>query len=205
MAGSSDWTVSSQMEKTGSGTLVVTRTGGTAGNGAPVIEGGSLGVTGDMADAEKSKQLAGKLRTDGDKTWTSSLTLQSNDLLNGALKTNAPPEAPASGTFRPSRTSSWVNGKEEAGSGQGYGATKEKPIGLRIRLKASFDVSTLPRPARVIAIALQRYGMILADNGSSGYISGFSNPLFNDDALHLLNRIKGQDLEVVDTSTLRNG
>jgi hypothetical protein len=47
--------------------------------------------------------------------------------------------------------------------------------------------------------------MILADNGSSGYISGFSNPLFNDSALHLLNRIKGQDLEVVDTSTLRNG
>ena len=79
------------------------------------------------------------------------------------------------------------------------------PMGLRIRLKASFDVSTLPRPARVIAIALQRYGMILADNGSSGYISGFSNPLFNDDALHQLNRIKGQDLEVVDTSTLRNG
>ena len=42
-----------------------------------------------------------------------------------------------------------------------------------------------------------------ADNGSAGYISGFSNPLFNDDALHTLNQIKGQDLEVVDTSKLR--
>ena len=50
-------------------------------------------MTGDMADAETSKQLAGKLRTDGDKTWTRSLTLQSNDLLNGALKTNARPSA----------------------------------------------------------------------------------------------------------------
>lgn len=92
--------------------------------------------------------------------------------------------------------------RHDAGSGS---CAKLPPMGLRIRLKASFDVSTLPRPARVIAIALQRYGMILADNGSAGYISGFSNPLFNDAALHELNQIKGQDLEVVDTSTLRNG
>ena len=47
--------------------------------------------------------------------------------------------------------------------------------------------------------------MILADNGSSGYISGFSNPLFNDDALHQLNQITGQDLEVVDTTGFTNG
>ena len=76
---------------------------------------------------------------------------------------------------------------------------------LRVRLKASFNVNSLPRPARVIATALQRYGMILADNGSPWYIQGFSNPLFNDSALHELDRITGADLEVVDTSTLRNG
>ena len=57
----------------------------------------------------------------------------------------------------------------------------------------------------MIAIALQRYGMILADNGSPWYISGFSNPLFNDDALHQLDQITGADFEVVNTSTLRNG
>jgi hypothetical protein len=57
----------------------------------------------------------------------------------------------------------------------------------------------------VIGTALKRYGMIVADNGSPWYISGFSNPLFNDSALHLLNRIHGSDLEVVDTSALRNG
>jgi hypothetical protein len=79
------------------------------------------------------------------------------------------------------------------------------PMGLRVRLKASFTVSSLPRPARVIAVALKRYGMIIADNGSPWYISGFSNPLFNDDALHQLDKITGADFEVVDTSTLRNG
>jgi hypothetical protein len=79
------------------------------------------------------------------------------------------------------------------------------PMGLRVRLKASFNVNSLPRPARVIAIALQRYGMIVADNGSPWYISGFSNPVFNDDALHQLDKITGADFEVVNTSTLRNG
>jgi hypothetical protein len=79
------------------------------------------------------------------------------------------------------------------------------PMGLRVRLRASFVVSSLPRPARVIAVALKRYGMIVADNGSPWYISGFSNPLFNDDALHQLDRITGADFEVVNTKTLRNG
>jgi hypothetical protein len=92
--------------------------------------------------------------------------------------------------------------RHDAGSGS---CGRLPPMGLRVRLKASFDVNSLPRPARVIAIALQRYGMILADNGSPWYIQGFSNPLFNDSALHELDRITGADLEVVDTSTLRNG
>jgi hypothetical protein len=113
-------------------------------------------------------------------------------LIDHALRFTAPHTC--SGHIYPAR--------HDAGSGS---CANWPPMGLRIRLKASFDVNSLPRPARVIAIALQRYGMILADNGSSGYISGFSNPLFNDDALHTLNQIKGQDLEVVDTSTLRDG
>jgi hypothetical protein len=92
--------------------------------------------------------------------------------------------------------------RHEAGHGS---CATLPPMGLRVRLKASFAVSSLPRPARVIAVALKRYGMILADNGSPWYISGFSNPVFNDDALHQLDRITGADLEVVDTSTLRNG
>ncbi len=78
-------------------------------------------------------------------------------------------------------------------------------MGQRFRLKAGVKIDDLPRQARVIATALKRYGMIVADNGSPWYISGFSNPLFNDSALHLLNRIHGSDLEVVDSSGLRNG
>ena len=78
-------------------------------------------------------------------------------------------------------------------------------MGLRVRLKASFDLSQLSPQARVVAVALQRYGMILADNGSPWYVSGASDPSFNDDDLRTLSRITGADLEVVDTSTLRNG
>jgi hypothetical protein len=91
--------------------------------------------------------------------------------------------------------------RHDAGSGTS-GALP--PMGLRVRLKASFDVSKLSPQARVIAIALQRYGMILADNGSPWYISGASNRSFNDGDLHTLDLITGRDLEVVDTSGLVN-
>ena len=79
------------------------------------------------------------------------------------------------------------------------------PMGLRVRLKASYDTSGLSPHARVIAEALKRYGMILADNGSPWYITGQSDPRFDDDVLHELDVITGRDLEVVDTSGLVNG
>ncbi len=74
------------------------------------------------------------------------------------------------------------------------------PMGLRVRLKASVDISGYGRQARVVLQALKTYGMILADNGSPWYISGASNPHFNDDDLHALGRITGADFEVVDAS-----
>jgi hypothetical protein len=76
------------------------------------------------------------------------------------------------------------------------------PMGLRVRLKASVDISHLPYQARVVAEALKRYGLILADNGSPWYISGAPNPRWNNDALHQLDQLTGQDFEVVDTSSL---
>jgi hypothetical protein len=76
------------------------------------------------------------------------------------------------------------------------------PMGLRVRLKASVKISGLPYQARVVAQALKRYGMILADNGSPWYISGAPNPHWSNDALHLLDRLTGRDFEVVDTSSL---
>jgi hypothetical protein len=79
------------------------------------------------------------------------------------------------------------------------------PMGLRVRLKASFSTAGLSPHARVIAEALKRYGMILADNGSPWYITGVSDPGFDDDVLHELDIVTGRDLEVVDTSGLVNG
>lgn len=76
------------------------------------------------------------------------------------------------------------------------------PMGLRVRLKASVDISRLPRQARVVARALKRYGMILADDGSPWFISGAPSPHWHDSALHELDRLHGRDFEVVDTRSL---
>jgi len=77
------------------------------------------------------------------------------------------------------------------------------PMGLRLRLKASVDISGFPRQARVVLQALKTYGMILADNGSSWYITGAPSPGWSNDDLHTLGRITGSDFEVVDTSSLQ--
>jgi hypothetical protein len=79
------------------------------------------------------------------------------------------------------------------------------PMGLRLRLRGDYPVQHLPRQARVIAIAMQRYGIIVADNGTEWFVQGASNAHFNDDGLHRLNEITKSDFVVVDTSTLRNG
>ncbi len=79
------------------------------------------------------------------------------------------------------------------------------PMGLRIRLKASVDISRFGPQARVILRALQLYGMILADNGSPLYVTGAPSTGWDDDDLHDLHQINGDDFEVVDTSALRNG
>jgi hypothetical protein len=73
------------------------------------------------------------------------------------------------------------------------------PMGLRVRLKASFDTSGFPRQARIVLEALKRYGMILADNGSNWYIGGAPDPRWSNDDLHTLQRVTGKDFEVVAT------
>ena len=77
------------------------------------------------------------------------------------------------------------------------------PMGLRVRLTASFDVRPFPRQARIVLTALKRYGMIVADNGPSWYISGAPSPGWSNEQLHTLARVKGSSFEVVDTSSLR--
>jgi hypothetical protein len=77
------------------------------------------------------------------------------------------------------------------------------PMGLRVRLKASVDTSRFPRQARVVLVALERYGMILADNGAPWYVGGVPDPRWSNDDLHTLHRLTGRDFEVVDASSLR--
>jgi hypothetical protein len=77
------------------------------------------------------------------------------------------------------------------------------PMGLRVRLKASFDTAGFPPQTRVVLQALKLYGMILADNGSPWYISGAPDPRWSNDDLHSLGRLTGADFQVVDTSHLR--
>ena len=77
------------------------------------------------------------------------------------------------------------------------------PMGLRVRLKASYPIAGFPRQARVVLQALKRYGMILADHGSSWYITGAPDPRWSNDQLRTLHRVPGSAFEVVDTSSLR--
>jgi hypothetical protein len=79
------------------------------------------------------------------------------------------------------------------------------PMGLRLRLRASVDISGYPAQARVLLQALKTYGMILADNGSAFFISGAPDPGWDDDAMHTIGAIKGSDFEVVDTTGFVNG
>ncbi len=79
------------------------------------------------------------------------------------------------------------------------------PMGLRVRLKASVDISGMPHDAKVVAQALKTYGMMLADNGSDWYVSGAPDARWNDDVNSALKQLHGSDFEVVDTTRLVPG
>ena len=78
------------------------------------------------------------------------------------------------------------------------------PMGLRLRLGASYDVSQLTGQARVIAVAMQQYGLIVADNGSNWFFQGAPSPNWDDDDLNQLKDIPGSAFEVVDTGVIRS-
>ncbi len=71
------------------------------------------------------------------------------------------------------------------------------PMGTRVRLKASFNISGYSPAMRVVLTAMKKYGMILADNGSNWYVSGAPDMRWSDDELHTLSAVKGSDFEVV--------
>ncbi|MBX6313643.1 MAG: hypothetical protein IRY99_12105 [Isosphaeraceae bacterium] len=71
------------------------------------------------------------------------------------------------------------------------------PMGLRVRLKAAFDISGFPPAARVILTALKQYGMFLADNGANWFLSGAPDRRWDNEALASLKQVKGHNFEVV--------
>ncbi|HYM19391.1 MAG TPA: T9SS type A sorting domain-containing protein [Candidatus Kapabacteria bacterium] len=94
----------------------------------------------------------------------------------------------------------WITpARHEAGTND----THYPPMGLRLRMKASYDISSVSGQSKIILQALKKYGMILADNGSSWFISGTSNPLWDDNDLNQLKKIPGSAFEVVYTGPIK--
>jgi hypothetical protein len=71
------------------------------------------------------------------------------------------------------------------------------PMGLRLRLKADFSLAGFHGQALVILRALKRYGLIVADNGSSWYITGAPSPGWKDEDLDQLKTVPGSAFEAV--------
>lgn len=86
--------------------------------------------------------------------------------------------------------------------GQAYENPNLPPMGIRVRLKANVNISHLARPARIVAVAMKRYGMILTDNGGPWDIGGAPSPGWNNRAVLTLSRLTGKDFEVVNTRSL---
>jgi hypothetical protein len=80
--------------------------------------------------------------------------------------------------------------------------TSAPPMGTRLRLKASFNISGYPADDQVILVALKKYGMILADNGSAIFISGVPDNRWNNTNLNLLKNISASNFEVVQQGTI---
>jgi uncharacterized protein (TIGR03437 family) len=77
------------------------------------------------------------------------------------------------------------------------------PMGQRFRLRADYDIAAFSPANQVILRALKKYGMLLADNGSSWYISGAPDERWDNQQLRELRRLRGSDFEAVDTSSLQ--
>jgi hypothetical protein len=76
------------------------------------------------------------------------------------------------------------------------------PMGARFRLKAEYDISGFPREMQILLQAMKTYGIVLADNGSNWFVTGAPDDRWDNDMLHLLDVVTGDDFEAVDTSVL---
>jgi hypothetical protein len=79
------------------------------------------------------------------------------------------------------------------------------PMGLRLRLKASYSLAGFSGESLVILVALKRYGLIVADNGSPWFITGAPNPHWNDEDLEQIKQVPGAAFEAVETGPILHG
>ncbi len=79
------------------------------------------------------------------------------------------------------------------------------PMGLRLRLKASYSLAGFHGQALVILRALKRYGLIVADNGSPWYVTGAPDPGWDEEDLRQLERVPGFEFEAVATGAISRG
>lgn len=79
------------------------------------------------------------------------------------------------------------------------------PMGLRLRLKASYSLAGFSGESLVILEALKRYGLIVADNGSPWFITGAPNPGWNDENLEQIKRVPGSEFEAVESGPILHG
>ncbi len=75
------------------------------------------------------------------------------------------------------------------------------PMGTRFRLKANFNIEGFSKENQIILRALKKYGMILADNGSDWFLSGAPNENWNNDQLHKLGKVLGNQFEAVNSES----
>ena len=76
------------------------------------------------------------------------------------------------------------------------------PMGARFRLRADFDLSPYRADTRVVLSAMQRHGLIVADNGSDWYFTGTSEEGWATDLLDQLKSVPAGAFEAVDASSL---
>jgi len=78
------------------------------------------------------------------------------------------------------------------------------PMGMRLRLKADYDISSFPAQAQIILTALKRYGMIMADNGSSMFLGGDPDNRWSNDDLGTLKQVPASAFEVLAMDPIYN-
>ena len=98
----------------------------------------------------------------------------------------------------------WLTGRWTLRRGHLFLIAGDSPMGLRLRLKASYPIGRFHGQARVIVTALKRYGMLVADNGSDWFITGGSDRRWNDGDLNQLKGVPGNAFEVVRSGPIRH-